>query len=295
MSTQDNCFLAAIIGSVAIHIFKLKNFTEAQQNSSEVVTKVMLSKENILDRPLAYIRRVGPEFGVHDIPQHLLSKEFCCPMVNEENLWEKMDAAEYILYEQNIPLFFNLYHLQKSKVSNTLTTENGKKCKTSRIQSAVTFFHSSRSSKLKKHQNCYPLVLEGVTYPFDKEVKQFHLSLALNISKFAFHNTEIFYWNKSLRELSELVNVSVDSLTKSVEGKKREGDAVDGGIVDRRRKNRYRCWETPYICNACSTSFLRRHIFQEHIKHALGVAPVRLSSLISLTSNILRRRSIQKP
>ena len=60
LKAEDNCFAAVVIGCVALHVYKLKNFNDSQHNGGDNITKGMLNREDIINRHLKFIERCGP-------------------------------------------------------------------------------------------------------------------------------------------------------------------------------------------------------------------------------------------
>ena len=162
----------------------------------------------ILDHPYAYIRTYGTTaIGVNDLPHSLFTKEYLCPVVNEENIWEKVQAAECLLQEHGIDISMNLYNLSENRVHTTLVKSE----KTVTATRVITVL--AKTSRPRQHISSFNLVLS------EEGGEQFQCWNCLNTGKFMYHNIERFYYNRGPEELAKLLKVSIDSITS---------DTIDG-------------------------------------------------------------------
>ena len=213
-----------------------------------------------MHQPYSFIKTYGNVvIGVADLPKAIFSKEYCYPSVNDENIWEKIQAVEGILQNYGIDISMNLYMLLENKVHNTVITSE-KTVSTTRVTSSICMLAKSQTSRPRHHNTSFNLVIGKIGE------KQFHCSNCMNVGNSIYHNLERFYYDKGPEELSKLLKVSIDSLTNDKIGgevKVHTGDS-------RRSKSRALYWQFVSTCNACMTAFVRKAAFKEHIKKCVG-------------------------
>ena len=72
---KDNCFLLAVIGTVAMHVYRELHGEEFAKNSSDGITDLeMLTREGLINAPFDYVRRNSYHaFGIDGLPEELYS------------------------------------------------------------------------------------------------------------------------------------------------------------------------------------------------------------------------------
>ena len=249
------------MGCVVVHVYKL--ITPEKFKNGENVLKSDLKKNWALFRPYWYLKKYGPQVGIRDLPDDLFSREYCYPMVNEENVWDKIQCAESILQEHGIDITINLYMFLEDRVKNTLTTSE-KSISVNRVTSSICMLGKSATNKPKNHNTSFAFMINRVGT--GAKAVQFHCSLCLNPGDFVYFNKERFEgYDGNLEKLKHTINTTSDGLTGATfDGKNkvyREGTQNKRNGVS---------WQHVHICNACMVSFVRLYRFREHIKQCVG-------------------------
>ena len=182
LKVEENCFLASILGCVAMHVYTTLNLSRFQ--NGEFLTKLELKRCGVLDKPYNFIKRYGTVIGLTaDLPKAIFSREYCFPSVNEGNVWEKINSIEGILQEHGVDISFNLYTLSENKIHNTFVTSE-KTVTANRVTSSICILGRSRTSRPRNHNTSFNLVLDQLG-----GAEQMHCSKRLLCARNALWNT----------------------------------------------------------------------------------------------------------
>ena len=198
------------MGCVVVHVFKL--LTPEKFKNGETVLKSDLKKNWSLYRPYWFLKKYGPQVGITDLPDELFSREYCYPMVNEDNVWDKLQCVESILQEHGIDITINLYMFLEDRVKNTLTTSE-KSISANRVTSSICMLGKSATNKPKSHNTSFAFMINKITLGAAKP-EQLHCSLCLNPGDFIYFNKERFDgFDGNLEKLKHTINTTSDGLT----------------------------------------------------------------------------------
>ena len=150
----EHCFLASIVGCVAILVYQ--NVNPMEFSKGEFVTKKKLSSLGILDNPLDFIKQFDPAVGIDELPKSLINPKFASPSISEDNLWEKLDDVENILNEHGIEISFNLYQFHDEKVHSKIVSAKSSMT-TSRLSSSVIISTRSQTNRPRSHATTEPI------------------------------------------------------------------------------------------------------------------------------------------
>ena len=203
--------------------------------------------------------------GISDLPDELFLREYCYPMVNENNVWEKLQSAESILQEHGIDVTMNLYMFLEDRVKNTFTTSE-KTVSANRVTSSICMVSKSNTNKPRSHVTSFAFMINTI----GAKNEQFHCSLCLNPGDFVYFNKERFQFDGKIDQLEETINNTTDGLTgNTIDNKTKSYLKTDGSSV-KETKRRAVSWQRVHICNACMVSYVSLYRFREHIKNCVG-------------------------
>jgi len=263
LKSGENCFLSAVVGSVALHVYK--SYRKSQFSNGEFLSKKEIESFEIDKYPYRFIKQFGSAIGIDSLPKRLFDGDYAYPAVNEDNIAEKLNSIESELNNYGIDISFNLYLLADDKVLTKIVSAD-KTVSASRLTSSVILCQRSKTNKPRNHVSSFNLLMTE-----EGKGVQFHCSNVLNIGKFVYHNEEKFYYGKSPEELSKVINNTYGCLTGDTIG---DGQSDDEPKVltgtSRRTKFASVTWQTVFNCNACLTAFLKKKRFENHILGCVG-------------------------
>ena len=240
---------------MALHVYRHVN----EMKAFEKIKKSQVESMFLNSRPCEFIKKYGPNIGIDQIPDELFREEFLDPCVTESNVLSKLLDVENILAEHDVPIHFNLYGLNEKFVRVNVST-TGESLTVKRLTGAVTFLFQSKTLQPKNHADTYSLLLSKV----DNDL-QFHCSVILNVGEMCFHNEEKLHVAKTMEELAQMVETSIDSLTDL-----QQNVSQSSCSEQNKKKAIVMWWRSTHVCRACCKAFVRLDRFKHHISSCTG-------------------------
>ena len=264
---KDNSFLLAIVGCVAMHIFR--ELHKSQIPIGKLLEKTPLQTLGIVDAPYAYIKQhVQEAFGLDGLPEELYStSSFADEFVTYDQLFAKVENVEQLLQDYGYDISFNLYHMKNDKVRTKIITTEVNTITATRLTSSVLLIKFPNTGVVRKHENTYCLLFDyakGTEKIFTRRHES--CTVILDMGKFMYSNRERIYCEKDFEELRRLLNVGKDGLT---------GPLLDGISKVRtctKSSTKFDAlhWKTSHLCKGCVSAFVKKAGYVQHVKKCVG-------------------------